>query len=582
MKSSRPEPVSSPPENPAGPCSASTAWQGWWILALGAALFGLRLLGPADLTDNDQERPASYVLDAVQNGHWLIQRDAYDDIASKPPLFTWLAGLATVCAGRISRLTLYLPSAVGVVGMAWLVWAAGRAHFGSLAGWWAGLSLVLSQYGFKHVVLARNDALFAGTVSLAALAAWRAWSGGRGWTVFWLAAAAATLAKGPLGLLLAAGGLLAAAWERGPDRGPIFWKRLWPGAALWLALVGGWFLLAWREAGQDLIHKQLERELAGHLTGAEAGGKAPFSEPWLPLLYFLSRYAPWSLAACAGFWRVWRRPAGAVAERRFERFLLCWFAVGLGVFSIAPHKRPDLLLPLIPAAALLAGRELAGWLRRGPAARVERVAALGSVMVLAGLALAQPRGRATAAEVGNTRAQRELAAWWEAAGPPAMPLTFVEHTLTAQFYLNRHQGVITPEQAARLLQGEAACALITRDLAAVRRFLPADFEPVVLRAAPAHTAPRAWLLANRAATNNHSGPVALGLGPLRVHLEGAALVCARRWDLELRRTGTPARVLVVNDAPGPVRVGVVWLDAPARREEHRRLAGGESWTWAAP
>jgi len=571
-----------PVEPPAGSRCPGPAWPGWWIVVLGAALFGLRLLGPADLTDNDQERPASYVLDAVQNGHWLIQRDAYDDIASKPPLFTWLAGLATVCAGRISRLTLYLPSAVGVVGVAWLAWAAGRAHFGSLAGLLAGLSLVLSQYGFKHVVLARNDALFAGTVSLAALAAWRAWTRGRGWTAFWLAAAAATLAKGPLGLLLAAGGWLAAAWERGPSRCPIHWKRLLPGAGLWLALVGGWFLLAWLEAGEDLIHKQLGRELAGHLTGSEAGGKAPFSEPWLPLLYFLSRYAPWSLVAGAGFWRVWRRPAEDVTERRFERFLFCWFAVGLVVFSIAPHKRPDLLLPLVPAAALLAGRELAGWLRRWPAARVEPAAVLGSAVVLAGLALGQPQGRATATEVLNTRAQRELAAWWEETGPSAVPLTFVEHTLTAQFYLNRHQAVVTPEQAARLLQGDAACALITRDLAAVRRFLPADFDPLVLREAPAGAAPRAWLLANRAASNQASGPVAVGLGPLRVRLEGAALVRARRLDLELRRIAAPAQVHVFNDAIEPVPVGVVWLDASERRQTRRRLAAGETWTWTAP
>lgn len=571
-----------PPEKPPGSRAPLPAWPGWWIVILGAALFGLRLLGPADLTDNDQERPASYVLDAVQNGHWLIQRDAYDDIASKPPLFTWLAGLATACAGRISRLTLYLPSAAGVVGMAWLVWAAGRSYFGSLAGLLAGLSLVLSQYGFKHVVLARNDALFAGTVSLAALAAWRAWTGGRGWTAFWLAAAAATLAKGPLGLLLAAGGLLAAAWERGPERCPLPGKRCLPGAGLWLAVVGGWFVLAWRDAGADLIHKQLGRELAGHLTGSTAGGKAPLSEPWLPLLYFLSRYAPWSLAACAGFWRVWRRPAEDATERRFERFLFCWFAVGLVVFSIAPHKRPDLLLPLIPAAALLAGRELARWLQRGPAARVERAAVLGSAVVLVGLGLAQPQGRATAREVLNTRAQRDLAAWWEAVGLPAVPLTFVEHTLTAQFYLNRHQAVVTPEQAARLLQGDAACALITRDLAAVRRFLPADFDPVVLREAPAGAAPRAWLLANPAATNQAPGPVALGLGPLRVRLEGAALVHARRWDLEWRRTGTAAQVCVVNEAPRPVPVGIVWRNASERSEVRRLLAAGETWTLTVP
>ncbi len=73
-----------------------------WVLGLGLVLFGVRLAGPPDLTDNDQERPSAYVLDVVQNGNWCVQRDAYGEIASKPPL-TWLAGLSTLApAGRLA------------------------------------------------------------------------------------------------------------------------------------------------------------------------------------------------------------------------------------------------------------------------------------------------------------------------------------------------------------------------------------------------------------------------------------------------------------------------------------------------
>jgi hypothetical protein len=534
------------------------------------------------LTDNDQERPASYVLDAVQNGHWIIQRDAYDDIASKPPLFTWLAGLATeVGGGRLTRFTLYLPSAAAMVAAALLVNAAAGRHFGALAGWLAALSLLFSSYGYKHVVLARNDALFAGTVTWAALAAWQAWNRGRGWTGFWLAAAAATLTKGPLGLLLGAGGLLAAAWEHRTATPLPLRGRIWPGVLLWLGLVGGWFLLAWVEAGPDLVHKQLGRELAGHLTGAEAGGKRPLSDPFHPLLYFLSRYAPWSLAALAGLWRVWRQPAAEAVERRFERFLCCWFAAGLVVFTVAPHKRPDLLLPLIPAAAMLAGRELTRWLARFPTARVWRASAWGAASLLLGLALLRPLGRDTAGEIPHTRAQRELAAWWERAGPRGGPLTFVEHTLTAQFYLNRHQLVVSPEAAARLLQAEAACVLVTRDLPTLRGFLPAGFEPLVWRAEPAEK-PRAWLVANRPMADLTSGPAVVGVGPLHVRLDGAEWVGARRHELVLRRTRAGARVEVVNTGAVPISVGVVWADAPGRAVARRVLARGERWEVAAP
>jgi len=39
---------------------------------------------PPNLLDQDQERPAAYVLDVIKNGNWLCQRDWTGDITSKP------------------------------------------------------------------------------------------------------------------------------------------------------------------------------------------------------------------------------------------------------------------------------------------------------------------------------------------------------------------------------------------------------------------------------------------------------------------------------------------------------------------
>jgi 4-amino-4-deoxy-L-arabinose transferase-like glycosyltransferase len=553
--------------------------RGWWlVLALGLALFALRLAGPADLTDNDQERPTSYVLDAVQNGNWSVQRDAYDDVASKPPLLTWLAGAAAVAGGRLDRLTLYLPSALAVLGTALLINTAGGMAFGRLAGLLGALSFLFCSYGFKHVVLARNDALFAFTVALAALAACAAWMRGRGWTWFWLAAALATLTKGPLGVLLAAGGLLALPWERRHGTPLPLRGRLWPGALLWLGVVGGWFALAYLNAGDDLLRKQLGRELAGHLTGASAGGKWPGADPFHSLLYFLSRYAPWSLAAVAGFWRVWQHPASEPTERRFERTLFAWFAVGLAVFTFAPHKRPDLLLPIIPAAAMLAGRELTGWLRRFRPATVWRGALVFGVGTVAVLALVRPQGRDTAGEVVTTRAMQTIAQSCAGAALAEVPLTFVEETLSVQFYLNRHQLVVSPKHAAALLLGEPACRLVTRDLAAIRQHLPVEVAPVVLASAPADGKPLVWVVSNRRPDPLASGgPTAIGVGPLTARLDGATFLQARRHDLVLRRSRPDAVVEVVNTSGRPVTAGVVWAEDPGRPAERRTLAPGESW-----
>ncbi len=120
----------------------------------------------------------------------------------------------------------------------------------------------------------------------------------------------------------------------------------------------GWLVPALLSAGQPLVDKLFFQELVGQATGMGKGGYPGQNLP-KPTLYFLLRFLPFSLFAAYALWRVARRPASDAAERRFERFLFCWIVGGIVLFSLASHHRGDLLLPLWPAAALLAGREMA-------------------------------------------------------------------------------------------------------------------------------------------------------------------------------------------------------------------------------
>src|ERR1043166_9253093 len=88
-------------------------WAPWAAIGLLAAcIFALRLSGPPDLLDHDQERPAAYVLDVIKNGNWIAQRDLSGDISSKPPLYAWLSALTSLACGRVSLFSLYLPGGV--------------------------------------------------------------------------------------------------------------------------------------------------------------------------------------------------------------------------------------------------------------------------------------------------------------------------------------------------------------------------------------------------------------------------------------------------------------------------------------
>lgn len=422
------------------------------VVLVWAALFGIRLAGPPDLLDKDQQRPAMFVLDAVKNGHWICQRDDWGAVMRKPPMATWLSALATLPFDRINRFSLYLPGALAMLGVALIIHAAGRKYFGGWAGVFGALAFLLSHPGGRHVALARTDAVFALATALTAVAAWRAWRSGRGWIWFWLAGAFATLTKGPLGVVLAATGLLAALWEwRAGARAPVRGSQS-AGIVLYASIVGGWFVLAWAEMGQELVDVMLGTELVGHALDPD--GWEPIKDIPKPTLYFLQRFLPWSLLAILGFWRVWARPAADALERRFERFMFCGFFAGLFMFSAATHQRFDLLLPLIPIAALMAGREIARFLNT-----VQPRVALACVAVTAavGLAVIGHRYGVALGTTGfalQTRALEQAAEVVRSRVGEDFPMTYVDSESTFQFYMNTMQARVPAGRAAELLRGD--------------------------------------------------------------------------------------------------------------------------------
>jgi 4-amino-4-deoxy-L-arabinose transferase-like glycosyltransferase len=345
----------------------------WSTLLTGLVLviYVLRLTGPTDLEADAQQRNVAYVMDAAWQGHWLVQTEVRGWLMSKPPLHTWIAGTLAL-AGGVNRLTLTLPSALAVLTMTLLVYRVGRQRFGAATGAFAGLACAMAPMMARHIALVRTDALFSLTITLAAFAAYRAWERGGGWVPFWVAGAAATLTKGPLGLLLAAAGLLAWFWEKRTDpAAPPPLGSHWGGVSLFLGLTLGWLLLGVYFYGYALIDKLFFDELFGQVTGMRKD-ITPGENYYKPALFFIVRFLPFSLFTCYGLWRVVRRPAVDASERRFERFLFVWVTVGLLLFSLGAHFRADLLVPLWPAAALLAGREM---VRLGTHIGLRRVAA---------------------------------------------------------------------------------------------------------------------------------------------------------------------------------------------------------------
>jgi 4-amino-4-deoxy-L-arabinose transferase-like glycosyltransferase len=554
-------------------------WSRWLafilITFLAAGLFSLRLAAPPNLLDQDQQRPAAYVLDVVKNGQWLCQRDISDDITSKPPFYTWLCALATLAYGRINVFTLYLPGALAAWGVACLIFAVGRQYFGTRAGFFGALASLLTSAGLKEFGLARSDGVFAFTVTAAALLAFRAWIQGKGWAWFWVMAALATLTKGPLGLLLAGGGLLGCLWERrSGDPLPLRGSHL-AGLGLYLLIAGGWFLWAYSQFGQPLVAKMLSKELVNHAVG---GNHLPGRFFYQPALYYLGRGAPWSLLGYYALWRLWKSPATEASARRLERFLCCWFLAGLVLFSLAPHQRADHLWPIMPATALLAGRELARLTRRVPDTILLPATTLFVALLVGGFAFYYFGPRARPLVVQQSMALKALAAEIERRAGREFPLTHVDDDMALQVYLNTRRPPVSRERAAKLLNGPEAAFIAVNDLAAFQTARGSNAPPIytLLSEAVGSSKSPAHILSNCPDLQKQDG-FDFCFGPLLIKAHGVRLLDATELGFHFEIEENTGDISVSNDSAETRKVHIRAGRRAHQANYERLLAGNEIW-----
>ena len=561
------------PESSPGPADRRNPWRDLALLScVGAAMFAIRLTGAPNFLDNEF-RVGACVLDVLQHRNWLCPHDVLGN-TDKPPMLTWLTALVSWPLSRVSPFTLYLPTAMATLATAWIVAVAGGRRFGGRSGLFGGLAFLLSQVAVVQMNSARWDGLFALTVTIAALAAFRAWTLGGGWTIFWLAAAVATLTKGPLGVLLATLGLVAVLWERlTGHRKPIAGSHA-RGIGLFLLITVGWFLLAYHRVGPHLFQNMFVDEFVGNMVEHRIAHN--FVKP---LGDFTWNFAPWSLFAIAGLVRVVGWPAADDDVRRFERFLVCWSALGVLLFCISPHNQARLIAPMIPPAALLAGRELDRLTRPLPALAVTLATAASILLVLGFFAWQFHRREFGRRAVRETIATRALARTIQGVAG-ALPLTYVVDTPFAmQLELNTMRPLVPVDDAAALLRGDVAAFVVTAHLPRLRQALGTGGPPihVVARAAD-HGAPYLAVVSNRPQLAPHAS-TATRVGPLLVTLSGVGL--GPTWDnaidLWRGRDGGDVAIENVSAEPQDVHVGI-----DGGHRESRRLASGETWRLHVP
>ncbi len=322
----------------------------WAVLALLLATV-LTAFVPRDLWTPDEQRYGEVPREMLRSGDLVVPHLNARPYAEKPPVFFWAVAILSLPSGDVTSFTARLAGCLFAAGAFLLVHRLGRRladddRAGAIAAFAFGTSLLLL---FNATRATMDLALtFFVLLSIERGFAWLDRGGAGRALVSGVAAAAAVLAKGPLGVLLPAFAIGARALlgPRPPPRSAGWWiapLALSGGVALWLvpaAVLGG-------EAYRD--------RLFGQILSRTSGAEAHHVQG---VLYYFPLLAatglPWTLHGLAGAARAFGpRRAGAPGPG------LCALAIagvlGLVVLSLAATKREVYPIPVLALLALPAG-----------------------------------------------------------------------------------------------------------------------------------------------------------------------------------------------------------------------------------
>src|SRR5690242_2080265 len=309
-------------------------------VALGWNLNGYRLLDP------DEGRNAEVAREMAQTNDYLVPQLDGLPYLDKPIVY-FAAAAATIELLGPSETAARLPAYLATLAtVALLVWF-GRRRWSEEAGWTAGLAYATMVLPLAYA----RTAIFDSTLTLWTTAAIVCFAD-EGPVPAWAAMAAGALTKGPIAIAVPLLALVAHALVTGTPVGRLFPRR---GLALFCAIALPWFIVVSIEhpdfPGYVFLRETLER-----VTTRSFHRTAPFWYylPIVPLAAF-----PWIVPALArvknlrATWQA-RRDAAATEPLLFA----CWVVVPLVFLSLNQSKLPQYVLPLMPALALAATRNL--------------------------------------------------------------------------------------------------------------------------------------------------------------------------------------------------------------------------------
>lgn len=359
-------------ENPTCERTGVRSAERWipWILAAAAIFFFFYHLGGAALYQPDEGRNAEKAREILVLNDWITPHENFHPVLDKPIFFYWLVALAYKLFA-VSEGPARLPSALGALGCAGLIYSFARSHWGRWEALWAALILLTSTEFFllSRIVIFDMTLTLCQTLALTAFfeAAHsenarrrRVWC-----ALMYIALGGGTLIKGLIGVIVP--GMVIFFYLVLGKRWQIL-RRIYliPGALLFLAVVLPWYLKA-EAHNPGYLSYYVWQEHFGRYATADFDR----TEPWYYfILVALIGFFPWTFLLPPVVQDAWK-------NRRDDKtlFLILWIILPFLFFSVSHSKLPHYILPIFPPLAILTGIMLVRFYRDDPA-KLRRALAL--------------------------------------------------------------------------------------------------------------------------------------------------------------------------------------------------------------
>jgi 4-amino-4-deoxy-L-arabinose transferase-like glycosyltransferase len=303
------------------------------------------------LWDRDEPRFARAAVEMVRSGDLLVPTFNGDLRPHKPILWYWAAAASVHVFGS-KEVAVRAASTLAAALTVLLTWLLARRLLDAGGALLAAAFVAAQPLVVLEGTAATADALLLASTTAALVVFAHGLTGTPSWRHTLGVAAtlgAAQLAKGPVGLILPGGVMIATLLGLPPDERRELGRRVGIAAAASVAVFLAWALPADAATGGRLVREGLGGQFLHRVVSPMEGhgGVPPLGLPVYALAVVFGM-APASLHLPAA-WRMREEVPPAM-----RRLLVCWLAVPVLLLSLSATVLPHYVLPVAPAVAVLA------------------------------------------------------------------------------------------------------------------------------------------------------------------------------------------------------------------------------------